>query len=72
MNDTKQLIEARVLADRAQAVLDRALPRGVAYVVLLSGAGFGTYAANIDKRETLAALQGLVQALQSELISFKE
>lgn len=65
MHNPRQAVEAKIYSDRASAVLERSLPRGTKYVVALVRPGsFGTVAANVDKREQLELLQGLVAQLQ--------
>lgn len=59
--------EAARLSGKAQLALEHALPRGIAYIVILSGAGVNTYAANVDKKATLEAAQAFTRALQNEI-----
>lgn len=67
----KQQQEAAALVGRVQLAVEHMIPRGCSYVVALVKHGegaFGTVAANVDKREQLELLQGLVAQLQTDAI----
>lgn len=66
-NEPKQRSEAEKLMIRARLALEKDLPRGTAYVAVLIGPGFNTFAANMDKAECVKALEGLLHELRRDI-----
>lgn len=58
--------EAQVYAAKAQLAIERALPRGTQYVVILAGPGFNTYGSNLGKAEAVDFMRGAIQALDRD------
>lgn len=66
--DVLNKIQAQALVDHAKLALEHTLPRGVGYVVLLQGPGFGTFGSSFDKYSALVALRELVKALEADCL----
>ena len=58
---------AKVAMDKARIALERELPRGCNYVVIVNAPGFNTIASNLSKAEQLDLCQGAAKKLSNDI-----